>query len=92
MNWRLDHTAGDLFRLVNRTGEDAVHLQVSPVGPVVGSGGLRDWMRSFERVRGGANVEVKARAGWRGERPGLRLTWHTDADPDRVQTETVWLP
>lgn len=39
MKWRLEHTTGDLFQLLNRTGEDAVHLQVSPVGPVVGSGG-----------------------------------------------------
>lgn len=34
MKWRLDQITGDLFQLLNRTGEDAVHLQALPVSVV----------------------------------------------------------
>ena len=73
MEWRLDYMLGNTVSLVNRSGDDAIEVVVSAVGPVV-VGGQRDWSRNFGRVHAGASIEVKYAKGWSSERPALRVT------------------
>jgi hypothetical protein len=90
MDWRLDRMLGNTVSLVNRSGDDAIEVVVSAVGPVV-VGGQRDWSRNFGRVHAGASIEVKYAKGWSSERPALRVTWHADGYTNQPRSETHWL-
>jgi len=91
MEWRLDPMMNHTVSLVNRSGDDAVEVVISTVGPVV-VGGQRDWSRNFGRVHRGASVEIRSVAkGWSSERSGLRVTWHGDDGTNRPRIETHWL-